>query len=209
MAASSLERNGSLKRTHSVGSKADLLARFTDVRLVKYGGEAVTQGVDRRYSMSLMQQVDGTISLDLSRPSVQMVPGAVDSTSKVKVGPLVAGEITSIGPRVVAFGKDEAAAIELMSQSETRGFMGAVDEYGLGKNLSLNLNLDDVSTQRYVCELLLDPKFEDFVQDMGDFVARLRAGSRAPGVTAPAGESSSGLICSQPRDAVADDASIL
>ena len=145
---SGLERAGSttkgLQRANS--SKAvpqDVVARWSDVRVLRLAGADVTSGVDRRYAMTLVST--GTaLALHLTRPSLISAPGAT--------------------------------VVELATRFEATQLLEAVGAAGTD---ALDLDLADVATQRYVAELLLDPRFEDFVRDMGDFVNRLRAPTRA------------------------------
>lgn len=174
---SGLERAGSttkgLQRANS--SKAvpqDVVARWSDVRVLRLAGADVTSGVDRRYAMTLVSA--GTaLALHLTRPSLISAPGATDASSKLAV-PLTT-RVAQAGPRRAAFDAG-ATVVELATRFEATQLLEAVGAAGTD---ALDLDLADVATQRYVAELLLDPRFEDFVRDMGDFVNRLRAPTRA------------------------------
>ena len=174
---SGLERAGSttkgLQRANS--SKAvpqDVVARWSDVRVLRLAGADVTSGVDRRYAMTLVSA--GTaLALHLTRPSLISAPGATDASSKIAI-PLASG-VAQAGPRRAAFDAG-ATVVELATRFEATQLLEAVGAAGTD---ALDLDLADVATQRYVAELLLDPRFEDFVRDMGDFVNRLRAPTRA------------------------------
>ena len=173
---SGLERAGSttkgLQRANS--SKAvpqDVVARWSDVRVLRLAGADIGAGVDRRYAMTLVST--GTVlALHLTRPSLISAPGATDASSKLCIQ---ASGVAQAGPRRAAFDAG-ATVVELATRFEATQLLEAVGAAGTD---ALDLDLADVATQRYVAELLLDPRFEDFVRDMGDFVNRLRAPTRA------------------------------
>ena len=142
------------------------------MRVLRLAGADVTSGVDRRYAMTLVSA--GTaLALHLTRPSLISAPGATDASSKIAI-PLASG-VAQAGPRRAAFDAG-ATVVELATRFEATQLLEAVGAAGTD---ALDLDLADVATQRYVAELLLDPRFEDFVRDMGDFVNRLRAPTRA------------------------------
>ena len=95
--------------------------------------------------------------------------GETDASARVA---LALGGGISVDGRDVTVG-DGAAQLQFATAAEAEAFASAAGEPTPAASLeSLDLNRPEV--QRYVAELLIDPAFEKFVGDLGEYYDRLK-----------------------------------
>ena len=129
-------------------------------------------------------------------------PGETDASARIVLaiggGIAVAGCDVSVG--------DGAAALKFATTAEAEAFAAAAGEPTPAASLeSLDLNRPEV--QSYVAELLLDPDFDKFVGELGDYYDRLKKKlpSEAGGGATPFVPGRSGGTASKRTDPMDDD----
>ena len=155
------------------------IQRWTDVALKREGGTEITKGAARLYSALLVRETEGLLKLVLTRPARVTVPGETDASARVALalgGAIsVDGRDVSVGDSILSWkaGSMSAAALQFATSAEAEAFASAAGEPTPAASLeSLDLNRPEV--QRYVAELLVDPAFEKFVGDLGEYYDRLK-----------------------------------
>ena len=145
------------------------IQRWTDVALKREGGAEITKGAARLYSALLVRETEGLLKLVLTRPARVTVPGETDASARVA---LALGGGISVDGRDVTVG-DGAAQLQFATSAEAEAFTSAAGDPTPAASLeSLDLNRPEV--QRYVAEILVDPAFDKFVGDLGEYYDRLK-----------------------------------
>ena len=144
------------------------LQRWTDVALKREGGTEITKGAARLYGAVLVRETEGLLKLVLTRPARVTVPGETDASARVA---LALGGAISVAGRDVSVG-DGAAALQFATSAEAEAFASAAGDPTPVALESLDLKRPEV--QRYVAELLVDPGFDKFVGDLGEYYDRLK-----------------------------------
>ena len=145
------------------------IQRWTDVALKREGGTEITKGAARLYSALLVRETEGLLKLVLTRPARVTVPGETDASARVA---LTLGGAISVDGRDVTVG-DCAAQLQFATSAEAEAFASAAGEPTPAASLE-SLDLKRPEVQRYVAELLIDPAFEKFVGDLGEYYDRLK-----------------------------------
>ena len=124
----------------------------------------------------------------------------------VTVGVRLVREHRRILPDGLRLVRDGAAQLQFATSAEAEAFASAAGEPTPAASLeSLDLNRPEV--QSYVAELLLDPSFDKFVGELGDYYDRLKKKlpSEAGGGATPFVPGRSGGTASKRTDPMDDD----
>ena len=152
-------------------------ARYTDVAVEMYRGVETTPatGRNRVYAATLSGPASGGagtfegLVLTLVRPKQVHLPLEIDETAKVVLAFSELARPSRDGARV-SFG--DRAVVKFATVAEAASF--CAEASGSSAKRAALPDLRSPVVQEYVAALLLDPDFDKFVADVGDFCARFR-----------------------------------